>query len=95
MATELTTSEIATLEWWTVRELANRWRCDPSTITKRCNEDLDFARKLPGGWRIHKSTIDRVEKLGQQQEVKQAVRRVIRSTRHATWVPKKDHYADC
>jgi excisionase family DNA binding protein len=62
VAEELSTKDVATLEWWTVRELANLLRFDASTIRRWCENKRIDAAQLPGGtWRIHKSVVEKLQ----------------------------------
>lgn len=62
--TELTPADIQTLDWWTVRELANRWRCSADTVTRRIHDGTLKARKGMGGWRVHRTAIEAFERSG-------------------------------
>lgn len=55
-------TDVGTLEWWTVRELANLLRYDASTIRRWCETGRIVANRMPGGtWRIHKSVVEKLQ----------------------------------
>lgn len=62
MTDERTIPDVQTLEWWTCREVGNRYRVDESTVRRWCETGKVPAAKTPGGqWRIH---VDAVNAIG-------------------------------
>lgn len=73
----LTTSEVATLEWWTVREVANLLRYDASTVRRWCETGKIDAGRMPGGtWRIHKSAVEKMQAGGLPEKRQRDARHV-------------------
>lgn len=56
------TATIEQHEYWTVREVADRWRCSPDTVLRMIGDDTIRAMKLGGAWRIHQSVIEAHER---------------------------------
>ncbi len=84
-ATERRQPDISSLEWWTVRELANLLRYDASTIRRWCETKKIDAALLPGGtWRIHKSTVDKLQAGGLPEKRRQETARVAPEWESAT-----------
>lgn len=69
--------DVSNLQWWTVREVANLLRYDPSTIRRWCETRKIAASLLPGGtWRIHKSVIDKLQADGLPEQRRQETAKV-------------------
>lgn len=66
---EPTTKDIGTLEWWTSREVANRWRVSVSTIHRMYRDDPSFGVMVRGSLRIHRETIEKIEQGDRRAEV--------------------------
>ena len=82
--------DVGTLEWWTVREVANLLRHDHSTVQRWCITGKLQAVKLPGGqWRIHKDVVAEIQKSGLPEK-----RRVETATVDPEWECQKDHFSD-
>lgn len=65
MSRELTTNDVGTLEWWTVREVANLFRVSPDTIHRRIKSG--HIRCVPFGdksRRIHRDEVERLRRSG-------------------------------
>lgn len=51
--------DVSTLQWWTTREVGNRYGYDDSTVRRWCESGKIKAVKMPSGtWRIHSSVVD-------------------------------------
>jgi excisionase family DNA binding protein len=57
----LTTGDVATLEWWTVRECASRWNVSEDTVIRMIDRGEVMARKFGRQWRIHNDEVERLE----------------------------------
>jgi excisionase family DNA binding protein len=60
MPEQLKPSDLRTLEWFTVRELSNRWKCSADSI-RRMIDDGTLKAMWAGGWRLHESVIEQYE----------------------------------
>lgn len=56
--------DVQTLEWWTVREFANRYRVDKSTVGRWIRAGKLKAARLGKEWRIHVREVERVRAEG-------------------------------
>jgi hypothetical protein len=70
---ELTTQELATLEWLTPQELARRWRKSIDAIYAMLVDGAAppgkvRARKFGGSWRIHLSAVEEYERGGKSKK---------------------------
>lgn len=70
----LTTSEVSTLEWWTVREVANRWKVSVDVVYDALTDKSLLGRKFGGSWRIHSSAIAAYEAPGIPKERRELVK---------------------
>jgi excisionase family DNA binding protein len=61
MGKELIASDIQTLEWWTPKECANRWRVSTDTVIRMIDRGELKGLKFGGRWRIHNSVVERYE----------------------------------
>ncbi|HEX4124815.1 MAG TPA: hypothetical protein VHY37_08830 [Tepidisphaeraceae bacterium] len=86
-------------EWWTAKELAARWRCSTSKISRMHNKDRDnFGRKIGGQLLIHRTHIERLERLDTAAEAEKAhaaavkrIRDLRRGQRPPTGDPNAPH----
>jgi excisionase family DNA binding protein len=46
-----------TLEWFTLRELALRWRTSVETLRRQCDSGELTAMRLGHQWRVHESVV--------------------------------------
>lgn len=53
---------LATLEWWTVREVANRWRKSDESVRRLIERGELKAMRCGGSYRIHTDTITAYER---------------------------------
>lgn len=59
---ELATKDLMTLEWWTLPELATRWRFSLDSLLRWVKEGRLEARKFPGGqYRVHRAVVEKFE----------------------------------
>lgn len=82
-------------EFWTVPELARRWRCSPQTVLNMIHE-ADESRRLPamplrGGFRVHESAVAARENAAMPPKAKAAV---SKRRRHVAVKGVIDHFAD-
>lgn len=61
---ELTSADIQSLEWWTPRECANRWRVSVDTVLRMIDRGDIKGLKFGGQWRIHNSAVEKYEQGG-------------------------------
>lgn len=57
-------------DWWTVAEVAARWRCDDETIRRRIKDTSLPAMSGVGGYRIHRDEILAFEAKGRTKQRK-------------------------
>ena len=50
--------------WWTIGEVAARWRVSADSIHRRIKDGSLPAMRVGGAWRIHQDEIERREKSG-------------------------------
>lgn len=55
---------ISTLEFWTIREIANLLRVDGSTVRRWCETGRIKAQKFGNAWRVHSSVVDEARRNG-------------------------------
>lgn len=55
---------ISTLEFWTIREVANLLRVDGSTVRRWCEAGRIKAQKIGNAWRVHSTVVDEVRRNG-------------------------------
>jgi hypothetical protein len=48
-------------DWWTLKELAARWRCSEDTIIRRVTKGELKGKKL-GGWKFHRRAVEAFER---------------------------------
>ena len=51
-------------EWFTLAELAERWKCTTDSLRGAIAAKKLRATKLPGGWRVERSEVERRERPG-------------------------------
>lgn len=82
--------EDTTIIWFTVREVATRWRCSNDSILRMIHVKAIDAMKLGGAWRIHRDAIQKRERAGRPEPV-QARRPRVSSSLYAR---ARDHVGD-
>jgi excisionase family DNA binding protein len=55
------TATMATLEWFTLREIAERWRVSVDSVSRIIDRGDLLARKFGGQWRVHTSAVEAYE----------------------------------
>lgn len=60
-AKEITRRDVATMEWWTVREVADRLRVSEDVVLREIDDKNLRAKKVGGRWRIHYTAIEEYE----------------------------------
>lgn len=55
------TAELMTLEWWTVRECADRWRFSEDSILRWIKSGKLAGKKIGGQFRVHRSAVEAFE----------------------------------
>jgi hypothetical protein len=84
----------ATLEWWTLRELAIRWKVSRETLRRQCEAGQLVAMIIGSQYRIHNSVIRQREAAAKVQAVataRQERRQERRDRRHRR--SRIDHFA--
>lgn len=51
-------------EWFTLAQLAKRWKCTTDSLRGAIASKKLRATKLPGGWRVERSEVERKERPG-------------------------------
>lgn len=68
--------DVQSLQWWTVREVANRWKLSLdvvySLVTEKPEAGKLLARKFGGSWRIHTSALAEYEAAGIPKQRREA-----------------------
>lgn len=64
MADELTQKDVATLRWWTVRELAIRWKVSQDVVYDLLTRGELLGKKIGGSWRVHSDAVHAYEASG-------------------------------
>jgi excisionase family DNA binding protein len=59
---DLTANDVGTLEWFTVREVANRWRVSADTVLRMIERHEVVAKKFGFKWRIHTTAVESFER---------------------------------
>jgi excisionase family DNA binding protein len=86
MSEALTQRDLQTLEWLTVRELAERWKVTPDTIRRWCADGELKGMMIGSSLRIHRSEIEHHEASGIRVKAK-AIVKGLRKWRSAKPVP--------
>jgi excisionase family DNA binding protein len=63
-ANELPQKDVATLQWWTVRELAVRWKVSQDVVYDLLTSKELLGRKIGGNWRVHSDAVHAYEASG-------------------------------
>lgn len=64
MSEALTSKDVATLQWWTVREVAIRFKVSQDVVYDLLTTGALLGKKIGGAWRVHTDALHAYEASG-------------------------------
>lgn len=84
---EMTSDQLLTVKWWTLKECANRWRVSTTTVTRWLERGDLVGKKFGGQWRVTETAVNDFEKDGVPQPKPAAPKADLSEFENATpWV---------